>query len=143
MTLENIKVATTEIGTTTATPGSAEVKAAPAAIADPIVSDNAKLFPEVRKMVQNFAGGVSGLVKQFRDRGLGNVATSLTAKSGVQTITPEQLVQGLGMEKIDGLATASGLDVKVVRKELVVVLPKVLAELTPADKAVEKVAVTA
>lgn len=124
MTLENIKVAA-------------------AGIADTVVSDNTKLVPEVLKMVQNMPGGVSGLVKQFQERGLGNVASSLTAKGGVRTISPEQIVQGLGMEKIEALATASGLDVKVVRKELVNVLPTVLEQLAPAEKAVEAVPVTA
>ena len=143
MTSENIKAATVEL---------AETKAATAGIAGAIVTDNAKLFPEVLKMVQNIDGGVTGLVKQFRDRGLANVATSLTATSGVLTITPEQIVQGLGMEKIETLATRSGLDVKVVRKELVNVLPKVLQQLASAEKvpevavpvakAVEPVAVT-
>ena len=121
MTLENIKTVT-------------------AGIADTIVSDNAKLFPEVLKLVQNWSGGVPGLVKQFQDRGLANVATSLTAKGGVQTITPEQIVQGIGMEKIEALATASGLDVKIVRKELVNVLPKVLQQLAQPEKVVELVA---
>ena len=124
MTLENIKVATAES-------------------ADTIISDNTKLIPAVLKMVENMPGGVTGLVKQFQDRGLANVASSLTAKSGIRTISPEQLVQGLGMEKIEALATASGLDVKVVRKELVNVLPNVLEQLAPAEKAVEAVAVTA
>ena len=143
MTLENIKTAAVE---------NADTKAATAGINGPIVGDTAKLFPEVVKMVQNIDGGVSGLVKQFRDRGLANVATSLTATNGIQTITPEQIVQGIGMEKIDALATTSGLDVKVVRKELVNVLPKVLQQLNstekaldvavPAVKAVEAVAVT-
>ena len=124
MTLENIKTAST-------------------GIADTIVSDNTKLFPEVLKMVQNMPDGAAGLLKQFRDRGLANVATSLTAKSGTQMITPEQLVQGLGAEKIDALATASGLDTKIVRKELVTVLPSVLKQLAPAEKVVQPVVVAA
>jgi uncharacterized protein YidB (DUF937 family) len=119
------------------------IKAGTVGIADTIVSENAKLFPEVLKLVQNMPGGVSGLVKQFQDRGLANVASSLTAKGGIRTISPEQIVQGLGMEKIEGLATASGLDVKVVRKELVQVLPKVLEQLAPAEKAVAGAAATA
>ena len=119
------------------------IKAATAGIADTVVSDSTKLFPEVLKLAQNMPGGVSGLLKQFRDKGLGNVATALTAKSETQTISPEQIVQGLGTEKIDALATASGLDVKVVRKELVTILPKVLAQLAPAEKVVEVTAVNA
>jgi uncharacterized protein YidB (DUF937 family) len=118
-------------------------KAATAGSAEPIVSDNTKLIPAVLKMVQGMPGGVEGLVKQFQDRGLANVATSLTSKSAIRTISPEQLVQGLGMQKIEELATASGLDVKVVRKELVNVLPTVLEQLTPAEKTVEVAAATA
>lgn len=117
------------------------IKAATAGIADTAVSDSAKLFPEVLTMVQNMPGGVSGLVKQFQDRGLRNVATSLIAKGGIKTISPEQIVHGLGMQKIEALATASKLDVKVVRKALVTVLPDVLEQLTPAKKALEVVAV--
>ena len=119
------------------------IKAATAGIADTVVSDSTKLFPAVLKLVQNMPGGVSGLLKQFQDKGLGNVATALTAKGETQTISPEQIVQGLGTEKIDALATASGLDVKVVRKELVTILPKVLAQLAPAEKVVEATVVTA
>lgn len=118
-------------------------KVATAGSAETIISDNTKLIPAVLKMVQGMPGGVEGLVKQFQDRGLANVATSLTAKSAVRTISPEQLVQGLGMQKIEELATASGLDVKVVRKELVNVLPTVLEQLTPAEKTVEVAAATA
>ena len=124
MTIQNIKVATAESTET-------------------VISDNTKLIPAVLKMVQGMPGGVEGLVKQFQDRGLANVATSLTSKSAVRTISPEQLVQGLGMQKIEELATASGLDVKVVRKELVNVLPNVLEQLAPAEKTVEVAAATA
>lgn len=123
MTLDNIKTATT-------------------GIADPVDSAATKLFPAVLKMVQNMPGGVAGLVKQFQDKGLRNVAASLTAASGTRTSTPEQIVQGLGTYNIDALATASGLDTRVVRKELVTVLPRVLQELAPAAGTVVDVAVT-
>src|SRR5687767_13940738 len=92
-------------------------KAGTAGIADTTATENPKLFQEVLKLVQNMAGGVSGLVKQFQDKGLGNVASSLTAKGPAQAITPEQIAQGLGTDKIDALALASGVDGKIVRKE--------------------------
>lgn len=111
--------------------------------ADMSVSENGKLFPEVVKLVQDTPGGVSGLVKQFQDKGLGNVASSLTSKDGAQAISPEQIVQGLGAAKIDALATASGLDVKVVRKELVTILPTVLQRLAPAEKVIDGAAAPA
>jgi uncharacterized protein YidB (DUF937 family) len=119
------------------------IKAGTAGIADTIATENPKLFQEVLKLVQNMPGGVSGLLKQFQDKGLGNVASSLTAKVPTQTITQEQIVQGLGTDKIDALATASGFDGKTVRKELVAILPKVVQQLTPAEKVVASAAVTA
>ncbi len=115
------------------------IKAATAGIADTMTDENTKLFPEVMKLVQNMPGGVSGLVKLFQDKGLGNVATSLTATSGTPKISPEQIVQGLGSERIDALATASGLDTKIVRTKLVEILPKVIQQLAPTGKAVEEV----
>jgi uncharacterized protein YidB (DUF937 family) len=121
MTLENTKLET----------------AGTAGIADKIVTDTTKLFPEVIKLVKGMPGGVSGLVKQFQDKGLANVATWLTDRASTQTISPEQIVQGLGTDNVNALATASGLDVKVVRKELVTILPKVVQQLAPAEKVVE------
>jgi uncharacterized protein YidB (DUF937 family) len=113
------------------------IKATTAETADTIVSDSTKLFPEVLKLVQNMPGGVSGLLKQFQDKGLGNVATALLARGVTQTITPQQIVHGLGIEKIEALATASGLDTKIVRKELVTILPKIVAQLAPAEKVLQ------
>jgi uncharacterized protein YidB (DUF937 family) len=100
-------------------------------------TDTSKLHSELTKLVQTMPGGVSGLVKQFQDRGLGNVASSLTGKNGTQAITPEQIVQGLGTEKVNALALSSGLDVKVVRQELVTILPKIVQQLAPAEKVLE------
>lgn len=111
--------------------------------APPIISDSEKLLPEVLKLVRATRGGVPGLLKQFQDRGLAHVAAALTSRDGTRMISPQQLVQGLGTQQIEALATASRLDVKVVRKELVNVLPKVVAQLEPAEKAVEVVAVPA
>ena len=118
------------------------IKAGTAGIADTISTQNPKLFQEVLKLVQNMPGGASGLLKQFQDKGLGNVASSLTAKGPTQTITSEQIVLGLGADKIDALATASGFDRNTVRGELVTMLPKVVQQLT-AEKVVAAAAVTA
>ena len=105
-----------------------------------IVSDSEKLLSEVLKLVRTMHGGVPGLLKQFEDKGLGHVATALMSRDGTRMISPQQIVQGLGTLQIEALATASRLDVKVVRKELVVILPQVLEQLAPARNPVEGVA---
>lgn len=116
------------------------VKAGTSGIADTIAGEDPKLFPEVIRLVQNTPGGVSGLVKQFQDKGLRNVAASLMGWSATRPISPQQIVHGLGTDTMKRLATASGLDVKVVRKELVAILPKVMQQLAPAERAVEAMA---
>ena len=118
---------------TTATPG----------IAPPIVSDREKLFPEVLNLVRATRGGVAGLLQQFQEKGLGHVAAALATRDGTRMISPQQIVQGLGTRQIEALATASRLDVKVVRKELVMVLLQVLEQLAPARNAVTSVPVVA
>jgi len=107
----------------------------------PIVSDSEKLLPEVLQMVRTMPGGVAGVLKQFRDKGLGHVALALTSKDGTRMISPQQIVHGLGTLHIEALATATRLDARVVRKELVVLLPQVLEQLAPARTAVKGVAV--
>ena len=105
----------------------------------PVVSDSEKLLPEVLQLVRTMPGGVAGILKQFQDRGLGHVASALTSRDGTRMVSPQQIVHGLGTQHIEALATASRLDARVVRKELVVLLPQVLEQLAPArfpDKAV-------
>ena len=120
MTLENIK----------------PVTAAPAGLADKISTENPKLFQETVTMVQNMPGGFPGLVKQFQEKGLGSVATSWTTKGITQSITADQISQGFGRDRINTLATASGLDAKLVPEQLVTILPKVVQQLAPAEKVV-------
>ena len=107
----------------------------------PVVSDSEKLLPEVLQMVRTMPGGVAGILKQFRDRGLGHVALALTSRDGTRMVSPQQIVHGLGTQHIEALAIASRLDARVVRKELVVLLPQVLEQLAPARFADKVVAV--
>lgn len=113
------------------------IKSATAGIADKVNTENQKLLQETTTLVQNMPGGFSGLVKQFQNKGLGSVASSWTTRGITQSITADQIIQGLGSDKISALATASGLDAKLVPGLLVTVLPKVVQLLAPAEKVVE------
>ena len=112
------------------------LKTGAAGIAEKITGENPKLLQEVIKLVQNMPDGVSGLMKQFKDKGLGDIASSLTGKGPKQTISPEQILQGFGSEKINALASSAGLDPKVVPEKLATILPKVVEQLTPIAKTV-------
>jgi uncharacterized protein YidB (DUF937 family) len=105
------------------------LKAGVAGIAEKITGENPKLLPEVIKLVQNMPGGVSGLLKQFQEKGLVKVVSS-----DLKTVSPEQVLQVFGSEKINALASATGLDPKVVPEKVATILPKVVEQLTPTAK---------
>lgn len=116
------------------------MKSQRAELADAVGTE--KLLQEVIRMVSEMTGGVSGLLKQFQYKGLGNVASALAGNGTPRVISPAQLVHGLGTETIETLASESGLNVKVVRTKLVEILPSVVQQLMRAETAV-KVAVPA
>lgn len=110
------------------------LKTGVAGITEKISGDNPKLFSEVMKLVQSMPDGLSGLLKQFQDRGLGQIVSSWMGKGPKLSISAEQIVQGFGSEKINALASASGLDAKVLPGKLAGVLPKVVEQLAPLAK---------
>lgn len=116
------------------------MKAQRAELADAVGTE--KLLQEVIRLVEEMSGGVSGLLKQFQFKGLANVASALAGTGTPRTISPAQLVHGLGTETVQSLATESGLDVRVVRTKLVGILPRVVQQLLHAETLV-KVAVPA
>jgi uncharacterized protein YidB (DUF937 family) len=107
------------------------LKAGAAGIAEKFTGENPKLFAETIKLVQGMPDGFSGLKKQFQDKGLGTLVSSLTGKAPSQAILPEQMVKGFGKEKIDALAASTGLDPKIVPEKLAGILPKVFEKFAP------------
>ena len=99
-----------------------------------ITGEDPKLRQEVVKLVQNMPDGVTGLMKQFQDRGLGSLVSSLTGNGIKTAISPDQILKGFGADKINALAASSGLDPKVVPGKLVTMLPEVIENLAPAAK---------
>lgn len=107
------------------------LKAGAAGVAEKVTGENPKLFAEVIKLVQGMPGGFSGFTKQLQDKGLGPIVSSLTGKTPRQAITPEQMVQGFGKEKIDALAASTGMDPKIVPEKLAGILPKIFDQFVP------------
>lgn len=109
-------------------------KTAATGLAAEVTGEDPKLLQEVMKLVQNMPDGVAGLMKQFQDKGLGSLASSLTGKGIKAPILPDEILKGFGADKINSLAASTGLDPKVVPEKLVALLPKVIETLTPAPK---------
>ena len=110
------------------------LKEGAAGIAEKFTGFDPKLLQAATRLVGDMPDGVTGLMKQFQDKGLGDVASFLTGKGPKVDITPEQIVKGFGSDQINALAASSGLDPGIVPEKLVAILPKVVEQLAPAAK---------
>ena len=91
-------------------------------------------FSAVARLVQNFPGGVSGLVKRFEQAGLGGVAQSWIGAGANQTVSPHQLEQAVGSAPIDQVAKEVGTSHDQAAGHIASLLPLVLDHLTPNDQ---------
>ena len=75
--------------------------------------------------------GLGGLVKQFQQKGLGNVVDSWVNRGQNQDISSRQVSDALGSDVVDQLARRTGLSREEVISELAKVLPGVVDRMTP------------
>ena len=75
--------------------------------------------------------GLGGLVKQFQQKGLGNVVDSWVNRGQNQDISSRQVSDALGSDVVNQLARRTGLSRDEVISELAKVLPGVVDRMTP------------
>jgi len=76
-------------------------------------------------------GGLGGLVKQFEQGGLGDVAKSWIGSGQNQPISSNQLSSVLGPKIIEVLAQKTGLSGQELTSQLSQILPGIVDKLTP------------
>jgi uncharacterized protein YidB (DUF937 family) len=79
-------------------------------------------------------GGLGGLLKQFQQKGLGEVADSWIKTGPNDAIAPGQISNALGPDVIDTLSQRTGLSKDQVMQMLSQVLPNVVDRLTPQGR---------
>ncbi len=82
-------------------------------------------------MLGQNGGGLAGLVRQFEQAGLGEIARSWVGTGANQPVTPEQLGGVLGPDAIAGIAHKLGLNPQDALGPLAQMLPQVVDKLTP------------
>ena len=80
---------------------------------------------------QETQGGLGALVERFQKGGLEDLIKSWIGTGANKLITPVQLHQALGPEKIDELSSESGLPRDDLLSQLSRLLPEVIDKLTP------------
>lgn len=90
------------------------------------------LLDAVMKLVNDPShGGLPGLLQSFQQRGLGGIADSWVSTGQNLPISPDQLSQGLGRDKLGSLAQSLGMDQGELTSKLSELLPNVVDKLTP------------
>ena len=89
------------------------------------------LVASVMQMINNHPGGIPGLVQRFDEKGLGGLVSSWVSTGQNQSITPDQLHQGLGADRVRELAKHAGLSEGDAASALSGLLPMVVDKLTP------------
>ena len=80
------------------------------------------------------AGGLSGLVQQFQQGGLGHIVQSWVANGPNLPITAQQVQQVLGNPQIQALASKLGISPQAVSQQLTQVLPHIVDRMTPGGQ---------
>ncbi|MBK8322855.1 MAG: DUF937 domain-containing protein [Betaproteobacteria bacterium] len=94
-----------------------------------------ELLDTVLKMVNDPAhGGLPGLLQSFQDKGLGGIVDSWVSTGQNMPISPDQLSQGLGSDKLGSLAQSLGMDQGDLSSKLSELLPNVVDKLTPGGQ---------
>lgn len=76
-------------------------------------------------------GGLSGLVQNFKDKGLGDIISSWISTGENLPINPDQLREVLGSETIQNLASRVGMSPEELSTNLSEFLPGLIDRLTP------------
>jgi uncharacterized protein YidB (DUF937 family) len=79
-------------------------------------------------------GGLNGLVETFKSKGLGDVMSSWISTGENKPISPDQIKQALGSDKIQQIAEKVGVSKDAALQNLSQLLPQIIDKLTPNGK---------
>ncbi len=80
-------------------------------------------------------GGVSGIIAQREQQGLGGTVRSWVGSGPNQAISPDQVHQAFGSDIVKQLAAKAGMSPEDLAAKLSQVLPGAIAKLTPGGVA--------
>lgn len=88
--------------------------------------EQASLLPALLQALNQYPGGINGLVEAFKQGGLGAVVASWMGQGQNLPVEPSQLEQVLGTGMLSDLAEKSGLNQSSVLNHLTNLLPVVV-----------------
>ena len=98
----------------------------------PSAASHATLAHAVLDMLSNQqAGGLQGLAQSFEQQGLGQLMSSWVGQGPNAAVSPAQIQQVLGHDRLAELSQRTGIPPAVVSSALTTMLPTLVDKLTP------------
>jgi uncharacterized protein YidB (DUF937 family) len=97
----------------------------------PEVGGGQQLAASVLQLLGNQQGGISGLLQNFQQHGLGDVVSSWISTGQNLPVSGEQIQQVLGNEQIQAFAQSAGIAPEGASSQLADLLPGIVDKLTP------------
>ena len=79
----------------------------------------------------NMSGGLGGLISQFQNAGLGNIAQSWVGNGANHPVSPDQLQNVFGQEQVQTMANQAGMQPGDFLSQLSQHLPNAVNGMTP------------
>lgn len=95
-------------------------------------TDQQALVKLALQLVNNYPGGLQGLIAQFTSSGLGRHVQSWESTGQNLPISADQIMQVLGGAKLQDLAQQVGMTQEQAANGLADVLPEIVNQLTPS-----------
>lgn len=77
------------------------------------------------------AGGLHGLINSFQQKGLGDIVSSWVSRGENRSITPQQVKEGIGSDRVSQVAAKAGVSEDEAAQTLSRHLPDFIDKMTP------------
>jgi uncharacterized protein YidB (DUF937 family) len=102
------------------------------------VAEESPMAGAAFELLKNHPGGLSGLVQQFQEKGLGDVISSWVGTGQNLPISAEQIQCVLNNEHVKAFAEKAGISPEVASAKIAEVLPMIVDKLTPNGQVPEQ-----
>jgi uncharacterized protein YidB (DUF937 family) len=89
------------------------------------------LLSQLLQLIQQQPGGLSGLVQNFHEKGLGGLVSSWVGTGQNLPISQDQIKEVLGSTQVQELAAKAGISPDAASSQLSQLLPNLVDKLTP------------
>lgn len=85
----------------------------------------------IMELIQNYPGGISGLIQQFHEKGMGGIVSSWVGTGQNLPISSDQIQSVLGSGFVQNLAAKAGISPETASSSISQLLPGLMDKLTP------------